>query len=483
MSENDEGDSVDVWMRLNHERITALEDGNFDQALDLIERMRPHRFLAGYPNERQSRYLEREKERTQRLKDPFEKDATFRELLGVRTHAEVMAERNRDCSRYEIDFCEPEIHPIPCDSAITVKSRVPRFVHDNAISEVQLKTLEEIWRLQDCLLFRLRVSNNNSASFDRCRRVAHYCRADALPSILYEGLRLCSLSSANDPTEGRRFADFLMPFADVGSFKDRKESMLALQCSFSNRVNDLNQFRLYGRDTVSGGDGTGLCLEFNMGYFDNWGDDPVATVGSVRRQQIKSAKECARNHDFPGPDEIRLPLYWVLYYNAKDTVFYYTPRQCERPFSASTCEKKEEPGVFIYRDVLRSQQGIQKLLKGIGRAFTDLKELKALELGWDLCIYLRHLIKDAAFRDEQEMRVLKLFPVDDADVGALNGTGPLSSAYCPLLTQDEHSPLQRIIAGPKVKNIRQIRELVENRSRSRRMLDEIDVIQSDVPLA
>ena len=41
MSKNAEDDSVDSWEALDDDRIAALENGDFDQTLALIERMRP----------------------------------------------------------------------------------------------------------------------------------------------------------------------------------------------------------------------------------------------------------------------------------------------------------------------------------------------------------------------------------------------------------------------------------------------------------
>lgn len=433
-------------------------------------------------------FVEDCEDRVARLRDPLNNDSVFRELLGIRKYCSEQEEAAYYACYRHIDIVAPFRPPnrIPFDPSAPLEPRDGDLVCDTRITKQVLDKLVKLWRRQDCLLFRLRVSADDLACTDYPGKVAHYCRADALSSILDEGLRLCSLASANDPTEGRRLADFLGTEGAEKSDWDREERMLAMQCSFSSRIDDLNQFRLYGRESVADAEGTGLCLVLNLDYFDTRCTVPVATSDAVRHNEFETAKnneELLIQEGFVSEDNgSRLPLYWVLYFDSKRERFYHTPCQRERPFFVTP--DKATGGGSCYID--RNARSIQNLLKRIKDVFTDLKRLNAFELGWLLCVYLRHLIKDAAFRDEQEMRLLKLCPTHDAKVEPLKGKGTLSTVYCPLFEEDQFSPLDQIIAGPKVRNLQLLRELMWRKCSGvpRTYLPgKKDVIQSQAPLA
>jgi hypothetical protein len=229
---------------------------------------------------------------------------------------------------------------------------------------------------------------------------------------------------------------------------------------------------------------------FNLGYFDTHGSVPVATTEAVNSHKERTAKnneDLLIQHGVDSRDNgSHLPLYWVLYYDSKRKKFYHTPCQRERPFYVTPDKATNGRSCCFYRNARSNQQGIQRLLEQIRVVFTDLKELNAIELGWNLCVYLRHLVKDAAFRDEQEMRLLKLCRINDTKVEVLKGKGTLSTIYCPLFEEHQFSPLDQIIAGPKVRNLRQLRELMRRKCSGvprTHYLGKEDVIQSDAPLA
>lgn len=242
------------WNSLVSTLIAATESVDFCKADKCIKEMKSCLFPSWSPADWPT-FVEDCRDRLDKLRDPLNKDSVFLELLtGV---------------------SEP---------------RDGEFVFDNRITKKVLDKLVDLWRLQDCLLFRLRVSEDDLVGTDFPGKVAHYCRADVLPSILDEGLRLFSLYSANDPTEGKRFADFLGSGIAGKRDWDRVEPMHTMQCSFSSRIDNLNQFRLYGRDTAIGAEGTGLCLVFNLDYFDTRGAVPVPTTAAVKCHETETAK-------------------------------------------------------------------------------------------------------------------------------------------------------------------------------------------------
>ena len=488
-----------TWEKLEKEQRLSLEEGDFDHTFSCLDQMEKVKIPEW--DDRHQHHIKLERDRAIRLKDPLNKDETFRELLSIEkfsSHTEM--DFYESCNRHGIDVAYEPPFPVPFSSTSShEESDEGDFVHAKCITDKVLGKLVELWRIQECLLLRLRVSEYDSCStyFSR-HEVAHYCRVDALPSILRNGLKLFSLSSSNDPTEGKTLGNFLQKHEiNCNDLNNQTEHMLALQCSFSRKIDDLNLYRLYGKDS-SGGEGTGLCLVFNMAYFDNQYADPVSTDTVVRRRHNEVTKQNDEYRWQTGDtsdygDGKGIPLYWVLYYNSEKNQFYHTPCQRERWFYID-CETSEKRNYnFLYRQNLSNQRGIARLLKELLKIFRDLghlesTELNATELGWHLCIYLRHLIKDAAFRDEQEARILKLHSFGDSEVESLHGKGSLSADYRSIFKEDCFSSLVKIIAGPKVKNIKNLRELLQHEIRSRGVLwsygiGEEVVIQSDVPLA
>lgn len=414
------------WNKSLTDQITAIENGGYDKAAECISAMESCLVALDSPAHGPTSVKDC-RARLDKLRDPLNKDSVFRELLKIRTYSREREEKKYYAACYHIDEIVDPFQPpnrIPFDPSGVSEPRDGEFVCDNCITKEVLGKLVDLWRLQDSLLFRLRVSEDDLVGTDFPSKVAHYCRADALPSILDEGLRLCALSSANDPTEGKRFADFLGSGIAGKRDWDQVEPMLTMQCSFSSRIDNLNQFRLYGRDS-GGTEGTGVCLVFNLDYFDTRGKAPVPTTAAAKRHENKTLKHNEKLLIQQGVESrdngSRLPLYWVLYYDRKRNRFYHTPCQRERPFYVTPDKATDGMSCSFYRNARRNQQGIQNLLERIRAVFTDLKELNAIESGWNLCVYLRHLIKDAAFRDEQEMRLLKLCPINDAKVEVLKG--------------------------------------------------------------
>jgi len=430
---------IKKWKELDEAWITALEDGNFEQAKKCIEEMKGHRNPDPHEAFKSKYHLDIAK-LVEKMRDPRLKDPDFNEILGP--------------------------------------------IHLQQLSKKQIEKLEELWRLQICLLRRLRVHKLDSKGEDRM--VAHYCRVEILSKILKEGMRLFSLSGANDPTEGKRFAHFVRHSIDqrceqngsngkdfIQYADNNAENMLALQSSFSNRVDNLNQFRLYGRDAKEGGEGTGICLVFKMLYFNNEDGQEIPTSNSMKRKDENRAMEGSEDGD------PRLPAYWVLYYDSENKRFYYTPCQHERSFCAAD-GVAEGYDMSLFRKTRENQKVIQRLLIKISEVFGNLAELDAAKAGWDLCIYLRHLIKDAAFRDEQEIRVLKLCSVGDAEVQPIKEKGECSCLYHRIIHPEYNCPLVKIIAGPKVNGFMVLRDSI------RHMLvkqDNVEIEQSDVPLA
>lgn len=248
-------------------------------------------------------------------------------------------------------------------------------------------------------------------------------------------LRLFSLAAANDSMEGSVF-QFLLGENCLPSQKVRS-NLAVLQASFSSAIDSLNQYRLYGK--VDGKEGMGLCLVFDHSFFSKPGETPMI---AVQRENDKQSSESSEYH--------KLPLYWVLYHDRHSDRIYYTPACTEywlngrkgnfniqnKPSRASTRKRFAEIG---------------KCLKNIRKLFQEIKCPETKELALEMLIYLRHLVKDAAFMDEKELRILSLHRYDDKETMRISdGKNCLFRDYLPILHEDGY--LKQVIAGPKLEN-------------------------------
>ena len=87
-------------------------------------------------------------------------------------------------------------------------------------------------------------------------------------------MRISSSTYMNDPTEGEGLLDLLnLQDLELENKADCPEYNAFFAC-FSSRVNDLNQFRLYGKE--NGVEASGCCLVFNKD--GNWLKEPDVSV-------------------------------------------------------------------------------------------------------------------------------------------------------------------------------------------------------------
>ena len=327
-----------------------------------------------------------------------------------------------------------------------------------------LQSIRYLWVEQYRLLYLL------SADLDR---VGHYTSTNVFETLFQEQeetkgkakpLLLCSLAAANDPTEGDVFQSLLgvdcMPFQRIHS------NLAVLQTSFSSNIDSLNQFRLYGKN--NGEEGTGLCLVFNRSFFATPGETSMIAVKRDHGQSSEKEAACRK-----------LPLYWVLYYDRHSCHVYYTPACTEyslnQEFEMTTTSVKESD--------LKKVEDIGKSLKRIRDHFKAIsKEYQQTAL--EMLIYLRHLVKDAAFKDEKELRILSLHPYNDHDssLKVLPGKNCLSVSYLPVIHEGEEY-LEKVIAGPKLRDFANLVDVAKFRLHLLGGKKEVVFCKSQAPLS
>ena len=326
-----------------------------------------------------------------------------------------------------------------------------------------LSCIHRLWVEQYRLLYLLR------ADLDQ---VGHYTSSLVFETLLQDRtetdrranpLLLCSLAAANDPTEGTVFQAFLrqdcLPSPRIHSH------LAVLQASFSSAIDSLNQFRLYGKK--NGEEGTGLCLVFNRSFFAKPGETSMIAVQKEDDSSSQKESNMCR----------KLPLYWVLYYECSSGQVYYTPAWFEyslnRDFNVSETTLKESDR--------KKFQEIGKSLRRIRENFECISE-KAQKAALEMLIYLRHLVKDAAFKDERELRILSLHPYNDSSLQVLPGKNCLAVAYLPVM-HDGEEYLEKVIAGPKLRDFANLVDVAKFRLHHLGGRKKVEFFQSQAPLS
>lgn len=316
--------------------------------------------------------------------------------------------------------------------------------------------IHQLWVEQYRMLYLLRSD---------LEEVAHYTSSDVFEILLSAGkeqlnpLKLCSLAAANDPTEGVVFAEFLQPEC-VSSLRTVSR-LAALQISFSANIDSLNQFRLYGKK--NGEEGTGVCLVFNKDFFAK---SHEASLMVAKSKDVTSEETtCAK-----------LPLYWVLYYDRHTRRFYHTPA------CVGICLNQQmDIQKLTESDTIQNKlEKIGQSLRRIQQLFHEIQTPEIQEIALEMLIYLRHLIKDAAFMDEKELRILSLHPYDYNKLSVLEGKNCLARDYLPII--DEQCYLSEVITGPKVKNFNNLVDVSKFKLHGQKGGQAVKFSQSRAPL-
>ena len=214
-------------------------------------------------------------------------------------------------------------------------------------------------------------------------------------------MRIGSSTYMNDPTEGEGLLELLnLQDLELENKADCPAYNAFFTC-FSSRVNDLNQFRLYGKE--NGVEASGCCLVFNKS--GDWLKEPdvSASFKSFTNKQNEGFKEPIEA-DVAGSKDENLPLYQVAYIAYQDE--YIAEEKCGKWL----LNKNNQSFGIRLKPIGKNPSWHQFRIKKLEEALIGLieksnnisnEDRKALE-------YIRYLFKDFAFRDEEEFRLLKI---------------------------------------------------------------------------
>ena len=224
---------------------------------------------------------------------------------------------------------------------------------------------------------------------------------DPVDSSKVSPMRIGSSTYMNDPTEGEGLLELLnLQDLELENKADCPAYNAFFTC-FSSRVNDLNQFRLYGKE--NGVEASGCCLVFNKS--GDWLKEPdvSASFKSFTNKQNEGFKEPIEA-DVAGLEDKNLPLYQVAYiayydeYIAKEKCGKWLLNKNNQSFGIRLKPVGKNPGWHKFR-INKLEEALIELMEKSNNISDEDK--KALE-------YIRYLFKDFAFRDEEEFRLLKI---------------------------------------------------------------------------
>jgi hypothetical protein len=214
-------------------------------------------------------------------------------------------------------------------------------------------------------------------------------------------MRIGSSTYMNDPTEGEGLLELLnLQDLELENKADCPAYNAFFTC-FSSRVNDLNQFRLYGKE--NGVEASGCCLVFNKS--GDWLKEPdvSASFRSFTNKLNEDFEESVETNGADSEDE-NLPLYQVAYIAYQDE--YIAEEKCGKWL----LNKNNQSFGIRLKPIGKNPSWHQFRIKKLEEALIGLieksnnisnEDRKALE-------YIRYLFKDFAFRDEEEFRLLKI---------------------------------------------------------------------------
>ena len=285
-------------------------------------------------------------------------------------------------------------------------------------------------------------------------------------------MRLGSSTYMNDPSEGRGLLDLLNQQDLELENKADGASHNAFFTCFSSRVNDLNQFRLYGKE--DGVEASGCCLVFNKN--GNWLKNADVSV-PFRSLSQKSGQDSDGLPEvgFSGDEYEKLPLYQVAYVAYKDE--YIADKKCGIWFPS---QKELKFGIRLkpVGNEEWHQFRLEKLKEALEELIGFFKDKSAVsDDDKEALEYIRYLFKDFAFRDEEEFRLLVIKPIDSEEIEYCDKT---QSVYIPYA--DIRNRADEVILGTNYEKTGNQRKAEVFRYQMKQKCPDVKVSRSTLPI-
>ena len=309
--------------------------------------------------------------------------------------------------------------------------------------------------------------------------LAHYTSSSVCNKLFgvvneddFSPMRIGSSTYMNDPSEGKGLLELLsLQDLELENKEDCSSSNAFFAC-FSARVNDLNQFRLYGKE--DGVEASGCCLVFNKS--GNWLREP--DISAPYRCFIKNQGENSIEFELKGADTFNveyenLPLYQVAYIAYKDE--YIAEEKCKIWLDGSKFGIRLKP-IGESKDwhdfrIKELEKALQQLID-----FFKVKD-NVNDQNKNVLEYIRYLFKDFAFRDEEEFRVLKIAEIGSEEIKYCETT---KSIYLPYA--DISNVVDEVILGANYEKTNSRRKAEVFQHQMRQKCPYVKVSRSSLPI-
>ena len=293
---------------------------------------------------------------------------------------------------------------------------------------------------------------------------------DPVDSSKVSPMRIGSSTYMNDPTEGEGLLELLnLQDLELENKADCPAYNAFFTC-FSSRVNDLNQFRLYGKE--NGVEASGCCLVFNKS--GDWLKEPdvSASFKSFANKQNEGFKEPIEA-DVAGLEDKNLPLYQVAYiayydeYIAEEKCGKWLLNKNNQSFGIRLKPVGKNPGWHQFR-INKLEEALIELMEKSNNISDE--DRKVLE-------YIRYLFKDFAFRDEEEFRLLKIEQIGSDNIKYCQTT---KSVYLPYA--DIRDIVDEVILGTNYEKSGKERKAEVFQHLMRKHYPNVKVSRSSLPI-
>ncbi|MDR1847092.1 MAG: tetratricopeptide repeat protein [Bacteroidales bacterium] len=252
--------------------------------------------------------------------------------------------------------------------------------------------IQSLLIMKECFVEMVGTKNDYEIAF------AHYTKLDTA-KILFFGdkkepsngspFRLGISNTMNDPQEGLTLLNAMKIEQKDAALSDTYNAFIG---SFTFNLNNLNQFRLYGKNN-EGKEATGVSIVLNKYYFK----DKIAQCVSVEITAMGGENERDKIEIKKGE---KYPLFRCIYLDP-DTGFVESVGHKD----SYTLKQEEKNNIETYEDKIKTtKKAVQTKLDELKTKIEGLDE----EVVGKLLLNLRYLVKHVAFKEEQECRIIQV---------------------------------------------------------------------------
>jgi len=289
------------------------------------------------------------------------------------------------------------------DKDIFFQETTKEFSEDekDKYKEIYIISLEIISELQVPIL----IKDKDEKIIVNEMPVSYYTKKNVSENLLFgcSYFRLNSINTSNDPKEGITLLYYLFDIKDEEEKMKKniefppqiEEEFGAFAACFILNNDSLNQFRLYGKTDEK--EGTGVSISLNADFFS----EKISNC-------IKMESE-AKNKDKGNT----LPLFRCIYIDPKTAKIVSLGQKEECVFYREN--KTEEEYNRYKKEIENKKEIISSKLEILKKNIKDWK--LDTDIVHRLLLNLRYLVKHAAFKEEQECRIVKIKKLTDGIEG------------------------------------------------------------------